>query len=356
MQKGEESSYSSTIIKVAMSQICQSIGFEAAESSSLNTITDIAIRYLKAIAKSASSSANSLNRTQCNVFDIVVALEELGSVVGFQGGSDMRVECVLSSSVLVDLERFVIFSNEIPFAKALGRRRRGEDGAVNGVLKDGVKDIYVPFSKALGRRGCGDCVGLICGKKDGVVDVKANDVPLVKVLGGGRFGGGGDCAGLVCGKKCGVVDDEGDGVVKAKALARRRVCGVGDCDCVGLVCLKKGGGVVDDVVKVKHVPRWLPEMPVICMEEEGEEEGRWEEGWKCCGNKEREEMEEKENMRFELSGKRGEVKERVRKGTRGGVSRSGGCGKRVLCRNDWKGGHGGVEKKWVMVSFKKRLK
>lgn len=70
-------------------------------------------------------AANAAGRTEANVIDIVTALECLHSVTGFAGGSNVNLG-FSSSGVLIDLMKFVKYSDEIPFAKPLRRECLGE--------------------------------------------------------------------------------------------------------------------------------------------------------------------------------------------------------------------------------------
>ncbi|KAA8537138.1 hypothetical protein F0562_029636 [Nyssa sinensis] len=106
------------ITRIAVAQICQSVGFKASQNSALETLTDIAAGYLQALAKSAAASATSSGRTQSNLFDIVFALEDLYSAQGFRGASNVN-QPLLASSTLVDIMKFVKYTDEIPFAKRI---------------------------------------------------------------------------------------------------------------------------------------------------------------------------------------------------------------------------------------------
>ncbi|XP_059625127.1 transcription initiation factor TFIID subunit 8 [Cornus florida] len=110
------SEFSMAITRIAVSQICQSVGFKASQRSALHTLTDVAARYLQALGKSAASFAISSGRTQSNLFDVVCALEELYSVQGFRGASTVN-GTLLTSSTLADIIKFVKYTDEIPFAK-----------------------------------------------------------------------------------------------------------------------------------------------------------------------------------------------------------------------------------------------
>ncbi|KAF3638240.1 hypothetical protein FXO37_24492 [Capsicum annuum] len=98
----------------------------------------------------------------------------------------------------------------------------------------------------------------------------------------------------------------------------------------------------------KHIPKWLPAMPVIAKEEEkGREKGK--EIWGFCGKAkeieiEREQKGEENNDRGERKGielalKREKVRFKIGSDggsgglLGGGVCRRGGIGKRVLCEN-----------------------
>ncbi|CAH9121813.1 unnamed protein product [Cuscuta epithymum] len=122
-QPQSESNYASSISKIAVAQICESAGYAAAEASALAVLTDIAGLYLKAIAKSAASSANSRGRTESNLLDVTAALEELGSVQGFAGASSTARNSVLNSPMIRELEKFVEYTEETPFAQPLPPRK-----------------------------------------------------------------------------------------------------------------------------------------------------------------------------------------------------------------------------------------
>ncbi|XP_052200911.1 transcription initiation factor TFIID subunit 8 [Diospyros lotus] len=114
--------FASAITRVAVAQICQSVGFKATQSSALRTLTDVAGRYLRALGEYATASAASSGRTQSNLFDIALAIEHLSSVQGFPGASVVNRPLV-ASSTLSDLAEFVKYTDEIPFAKPIPRCR-----------------------------------------------------------------------------------------------------------------------------------------------------------------------------------------------------------------------------------------
>ncbi|KAL0407577.1 UNVERIFIED_CONTAM: Transcription initiation factor TFIID subunit [Sesamum latifolium] len=130
-----ESEFSFTIARVAVAQICQSVGFKGAQNSALEALTDITTRYLEAIAKLGAASSNSNRRTQSNLPDIIVALEDLASVQGFPGSSDIRSHSLWTSAVIKDLMKLVKYRDEIPFAQPLPAKNRFFQGAKRKLLK-----------------------------------------------------------------------------------------------------------------------------------------------------------------------------------------------------------------------------
>lgn len=103
------------LAKIAVAQICESEGFQTFQQSALETLADIAVRYVQNIGKTANFCANFSGRTECNVFDIIQALEDLGSGQGFSGASDIE-HCLASSSTVKEIARYVAQAEEIPFA------------------------------------------------------------------------------------------------------------------------------------------------------------------------------------------------------------------------------------------------
>ncbi|KAL4570810.1 hypothetical protein LXL04_026473 [Taraxacum kok-saghyz] len=120
----ESSDFNTAVMRIAVAQMCQSVGYQGAQTSALKTLTDVVVRYLRSLGKFAATSAGSTGRTQCNLLDIVRALEDLHSDIGFLGNSEpkRRLFLLSNSSILRDTMNFVYWSREIPFAKPLPRR------------------------------------------------------------------------------------------------------------------------------------------------------------------------------------------------------------------------------------------
>ncbi|CAI9090486.1 OLC1v1025265C1 [Oldenlandia corymbosa var. corymbosa] len=121
--ESSESRFYSAITRVSVAQICQSVGYKKAQNRALDILSNIAGRFIQAIADSATVSANSGGRTESNLADIVSALEELGSVQGFVGAHELQgSHCLMSSSVLKGIMRVVDWNEESPFAQPIPKK------------------------------------------------------------------------------------------------------------------------------------------------------------------------------------------------------------------------------------------
>ncbi|GLT59925.1 hypothetical protein SLA2020_327180 [Shorea laevis] len=122
------SDFSFAITRIAVAQVCKSVGFRRTEQSALDTLTVVATKYLETLARSAADFSNAANRTQSNLFDVTNALHDLHAVHGgFLGASALHDNnCLLKSSVLKDLSDFVSSTDEIPFAKPINKEKGRE--------------------------------------------------------------------------------------------------------------------------------------------------------------------------------------------------------------------------------------
>ncbi|KAG2690094.1 hypothetical protein I3843_09G168600 [Carya illinoinensis] len=104
------------VSKVAVAQVCESVGFQGFKDSALDALADIAIRYLRDLGRTASVYANSSGRTECNVFDIIRGLEDLEASQGFLGGSEVK-NCLAGSGTVRGIVEYVGGAEEIPFTQ-----------------------------------------------------------------------------------------------------------------------------------------------------------------------------------------------------------------------------------------------
>ncbi|TKY65079.1 Transcription initiation factor TFIID subunit 8 [Spatholobus suberectus] len=112
--------FARAIAKIAVAQVCESEGFQAFQQSALEVLSDVVTRYILNVGKSAHYLANLAGRTECNAFDVIQGLEEMGSVQGFAGASDVD-HCVESSGVIREIVHFINEGEPIMFAHPIPR-------------------------------------------------------------------------------------------------------------------------------------------------------------------------------------------------------------------------------------------
>ncbi|KAL3839685.1 hypothetical protein ACJIZ3_024276 [Penstemon smallii] len=105
------------IARISVAQVCENSGFEGFNESALESLADIAIRYLCDLGKTSRFYANLAGRTECNVFDIIQGLEDLGMSRGFSDASEVHTDCVVSSGAIREITDYVETAEEIPFAQ-----------------------------------------------------------------------------------------------------------------------------------------------------------------------------------------------------------------------------------------------
>ncbi|KAJ9181549.1 hypothetical protein P3X46_009670 [Hevea brasiliensis] len=104
------------VSRIAVAQICGALGFQGFKGSALDALTDLAIRYLIDLGKTASSHANLSGRTQCNLFDIVRGFEDMGAPRGISGASNSGNN-IINSGTVREIIELLGSTEEIPFAQ-----------------------------------------------------------------------------------------------------------------------------------------------------------------------------------------------------------------------------------------------
>ncbi|OIV89718.1 hypothetical protein TanjilG_03816 [Lupinus angustifolius] len=132
------SDFSFTIAKTAVAQICQSVGYKRSEYNALESLTNVATKYLQSIARSAATYANDSNRTDTNLFDLINGIQDLCSIQGFSGGSVMHKSSLLSSGALKEIVDFVNTSNEVPFAKPIQHKNVSGNPNPEAAIDSGI--------------------------------------------------------------------------------------------------------------------------------------------------------------------------------------------------------------------------
>ncbi|GFY86955.1 bromodomain transcription factor [Actinidia rufa] len=91
-KKSRTDDFAQSIAKIAVAQVCESVGFQIFQQSALNTLSDVAVRYIR--------------------------LEDLGSSQGFSGASDIN-HCLVGSGTVGEIIQYVGHVEEIPFAYSI---------------------------------------------------------------------------------------------------------------------------------------------------------------------------------------------------------------------------------------------
>lgn len=114
----ESYEFSHAAAKAAVAQVCESVGYENFKDPALESLSGFALQYILQLGKTATSFANLTGRSQCNVFDIILALDDLTDNNGEQGISSES--CSLGRSIkLREIIDFVNSSEEVPFSQPL---------------------------------------------------------------------------------------------------------------------------------------------------------------------------------------------------------------------------------------------
>ncbi|KAI3953716.1 hypothetical protein MKW98_017540 [Papaver atlanticum] len=112
--------FARAIARIAVAQICETTGFETLHESALDALSDIVIRYLCDLGKTAHFYSNLAGRMDSNVFDIIQGLEDLGFSQGFVNSSDMN-RCLVESGIVREITDYVNSAKDIPFARTVPR-------------------------------------------------------------------------------------------------------------------------------------------------------------------------------------------------------------------------------------------
>lgn len=117
-RKSSDRDFPQAIAKIAVAQICESAGFQGFQQSALETLSEVVVRFIRELGKTAHTYANSACRTECNIFDIIQGLEDLASLQGFSGASDSD-HCLAGSGTVREIVQYVSEAEEIPFAHSV---------------------------------------------------------------------------------------------------------------------------------------------------------------------------------------------------------------------------------------------
>ncbi|KAJ6738666.1 BROMODOMAIN TRANSCRIPTION FACTOR [Salix koriyanagi] len=110
--------FARAIGKIAVAQMCESVGFQSFQQSALEKLTDVTTWYIWNIGKAAQLYANLAGRMEGNVFDVIQGLEELSLPKGFAGASDVD-HCLASSGIVREIVQYIGDADDIPFAYSI---------------------------------------------------------------------------------------------------------------------------------------------------------------------------------------------------------------------------------------------
>ncbi|KAM0068193.1 putative bromodomain associated domain, histone-fold protein [Helianthus debilis subsp. tardiflorus] len=114
-KKRNNSDFVQSLARIAVAQICETLGFRGFQHSALDTLSVIACKYIQDIGKLSNFYAELAGRTESNVFDIVHGLEDLGILQGFVGGSGLD-RSLSQSGIVNQISRFIDESEEVASA------------------------------------------------------------------------------------------------------------------------------------------------------------------------------------------------------------------------------------------------
>ena len=73
--------YSKALGRVVVAQIAEAAGFEAVHDTAGEVLSDLLVEYLQQLCSSSKAYAELAGRTDINVADVVLSLEDLGDSV-----------------------------------------------------------------------------------------------------------------------------------------------------------------------------------------------------------------------------------------------------------------------------------
>lgn len=116
--ESESGNFARAIARVSVTQICESVGFESCQVSALDALSDIVLRYICDLGKSAHFYANLAGRTDCNYFDIAKGLEDLSFSHSFSDSQEIT-HSNFASEVPREIATYINLGEEIPFSHPL---------------------------------------------------------------------------------------------------------------------------------------------------------------------------------------------------------------------------------------------
>ncbi|XP_074310261.1 transcription initiation factor TFIID subunit 8-like [Silene latifolia] len=120
LRRAQPDDFGRNVSKIVVAQICAGVGFDCIQKWSLEALSSVVKQYICDLGKLATSYASLSCRTECNVFDIVKGLQDLGSIRGFSDGSRVK-ECLVDYRIVKGISQFMRKVEDIPFAQSIPR-------------------------------------------------------------------------------------------------------------------------------------------------------------------------------------------------------------------------------------------
>ncbi|KAJ0243572.1 BTP domain-containing protein [Hirschfeldia incana] len=152
------------LARMAVAQICESVEistfqashsregarFSSFQESALEKLTDVVVKYIQSVGKTSQFYANMAGRVEGNALDVVQALEDLGSGLGFDGAHDVE-RCLGDSGVVKDIVRYTGEAEEVPFVYSVprfpfnkGKRRAPSFSEIGAEVPDEHIPVWLP--------------------------------------------------------------------------------------------------------------------------------------------------------------------------------------------------------------------
>ncbi|KAF0887663.1 hypothetical protein E2562_002363 [Oryza meyeriana var. granulata] len=109
------------VARAAVAQALEAAGFDCAHRSAVDALVDVVLRYVVHLGRAAAFNANLAGRVLANEYDIIQALEEIGTDFDGFVGAATSDRCLVGSGVVKELMDYVESKPEVPFVRTLPR-------------------------------------------------------------------------------------------------------------------------------------------------------------------------------------------------------------------------------------------
>ncbi|KAG8049057.1 hypothetical protein GUJ93_ZPchr0009g607 [Zizania palustris] len=118
---GSGDEFGRAVARAAVAQALEAAGFDCAHRSAVDALVDVVLRYVVHLGRAAAFNANLAGRALANEYDIIQALEEIGTDFDGFVGAATTDRCLVGSGVVRELMDCVESRPEVPFVRPLPR-------------------------------------------------------------------------------------------------------------------------------------------------------------------------------------------------------------------------------------------